>query len=42
MKQKLLSIERARSWGWQASTTLEQGVAKTYTYYLQEAKNERY
>jgi len=42
MKQKLLSIERARSWGWQASTTLEQGVAKTYTYYLQESKNERY
>ncbi len=34
MKQKLLRVDRATSWGWQASTLLEQGVAKTYEYYL--------
>ena len=34
MKQKLLSVERATSWGWQASTSLEQGLTKSYEYYL--------
>jgi GDP-L-fucose synthase len=38
MKQKLVSVERATSWGWQAPTSLEQGLAKTYAYYLEEAK----
>ncbi len=39
MKQKLLSVERASSWGWRAQTSLEQGLTKTYTYYLEEAKS---
>ncbi len=39
MKQKLVSVERATSWGWQAPTSLEQGLAKTYAYYLEEAKS---
>jgi GDP-L-fucose synthase len=34
MKRKLLSVERAKSWGWQASTSLENGLTKTYEYYL--------
>ena len=37
MKQKLVCVERASSWGWQAPTSLEQGLAKTYAYYLEEA-----
>ncbi len=39
MKQKLVSVERATSWGWQAPTSLEQGLAKTYKYYLEEVKS---
>jgi GDP-L-fucose synthase len=39
MKQKLVSVDRATSWGWQAPTSLEQGLAKTYAYYLEEAKS---
>ncbi len=39
MKQKLVSVDRAASWGWQASTPLEQGLAKTYAYYLEEVKS---
>jgi GDP-L-fucose synthase len=34
MIRKLLRVERAISWGWQAPTSLEQGLAKTYEYYL--------
>lgn len=39
MRQKLVSVDRATSWGWQAPTSLEQGLAKTYAYYLEEAKS---
>ncbi len=38
MKQKLVSVARSTAWGWQASTSLGQGLAKTYAYYLEEAK----
>lgn len=34
MKQKLVSVGRQNSWGWQAPTSLEDGVAMTYDYYL--------
>lgn len=34
MKQKLVSIERQHSWGWQASTSLEEGISKSYEFYL--------
>lgn len=39
MKQKLVSVERATSWGWQAPTSLEQGLTKIYAYYLEEARS---
>lgn len=34
MKQKLVSISRQNKWGWQASSSLEDGVAKAYDFYL--------
>jgi len=34
MKQKLVSIERQKTWGWQATTTLEGGISKSYDFYL--------
>jgi GDP-L-fucose synthase len=36
MARKLVDIERQRSWGWTASLTLQQGIEKTYQYYLME------
>ncbi|MES2767740.1 MAG: GDP-L-fucose synthase [Bdellovibrionota bacterium] len=35
MKQKLISIEKIASLGWKSKTSLEQGIKKTYDYYLQ-------
>jgi GDP-L-fucose synthase len=37
MVRKLLSIEKLRQWGWLPSTPLEEGLAKTYRFYLEEA-----
>jgi GDP-L-fucose synthase len=34
MKQKLVSIERQKNWGWSAATSLEEGISKAYDYYL--------
>jgi GDP-L-fucose synthase len=39
MKQKLVSVARQKEWGWEASTSLEDGIAKAYDYYL-EVLNE--
>jgi GDP-L-fucose synthase len=36
MKQKLVSVDRATEWGWKAKTSLEDGLARTYAFYLQE------
>lgn len=36
MKQKLVSVERAMAWGWEAPTSLENGLALTYDHYLEE------
>ena len=36
MKQKLLSVTRQQEWGWEASTSLEEGIRRTYDYYLEE------
>lgn len=33
MKQKLVSIERQRAWGWSPRTGLREGIARTYDYY---------
>ena len=35
MKQKLCSTERADVWGWRASTSLADGIAKTYAFFLE-------
>lgn len=34
MKQKLVSTARQKDWGWQATTSLEEGIAKAYDFYL--------
>lgn len=38
MKQKLVDIDRQRAWGWRASTLLNQGIEKTYQFYLQDSQ----
>lgn len=38
MKQKLASVERQSAWDWSAPTTLRDAIAKTYDYYINEAK----
>ncbi|MFY0312717.1 GDP-L-fucose synthase family protein [Leisingera sp. D0M16] len=35
MKQKLCSTDRQTAWGWQPTTTLRDGIAQTYRYYLE-------
>jgi len=35
MKQKLSSTEKTKAWGWSAPTSLKEGLAKTYAYYLE-------
>ncbi len=35
MKQKLCSTERQTNWGWQAPTSLRDGIAQTYRHYLE-------
>jgi GDP-L-fucose synthase len=34
MKQKLVSVRRQSGWGWLPTTSLEEGIFKTYDYYL--------
>ena len=36
MKQKLIDSRRCTNWGWKAKTTLEDGIAKTYDFFLKE------
>ncbi|GMO69631.1 MAG: GDP-L-fucose synthase [Treponemataceae bacterium] len=36
MSQKLLDITRQTEWGWEASTTLEEGIRKTYDFFIME------
>lgn len=38
MKQKLVSIERQSAWGWHATTSLEDGIAKAYEFYLKSIR----
>lgn len=35
MMRKLVSTDKAQAWGWRAKTSLRDGIAKTYDYYLQ-------
>lgn len=34
MSRKLVSVEKQKNWGWQASHTLHEGIEKTYAFYL--------
>jgi GDP-L-fucose synthase len=36
MKRKLVSVDKSRAWGWQAKTSLQDGLAETYQYYLKD------
>jgi GDP-L-fucose synthase len=36
MKQKLVDVSRASAWGWQAKTSIEEGLRLTYQHYIQD------
>lgn len=36
MARKLVSVERQKTWGWQAQNELRAGIEKTYDFYLKE------
>ncbi|GHV26499.1 GDP-L-fucose synthase [Spirochaetia bacterium] len=36
MSQKLLDVTQQTKWGWQTSTTLEEGIRKTYDFFIME------
>lgn len=36
MAQKLVSTEKQTAWGWQAKTSLKDGLSKTFEYYVSE------
>ena len=36
MKRKLMDVSRATAWGWVAATTLKDGLAQAYEFYLAE------
>jgi GDP-L-fucose synthase len=35
MKQKLVDISKQRAWKWQANMKIQEGIAKTYAFYLE-------
>jgi GDP-L-fucose synthase len=36
MARKLVDVQRQKTWGWSAQSSLQSGVGKTYEYYLKE------
>jgi GDP-L-fucose synthase len=36
MARKLVNVERQKTWGWDAKSSLRQGIEETYSYYLKE------
>ncbi|PLW77843.1 GDP-L-fucose synthase family protein [Cohaesibacter celericrescens] len=38
MKQKLVDVTKSSTWGWQAATSLQEGIALTYDFYLEKEK----
>jgi GDP-L-fucose synthase len=36
MKQKLLDVSRQTAWGWKPAVSLDEGIAKTYEFYLRK------
>lgn len=41
MARKLVSVERAHAWGWQAKTSLRDGLETTYAYYLESVNGRQ-
>ncbi len=35
MKRKVVSVANQKNWGWMPGTSLEEGIRKTYTFYLE-------
>lgn len=40
MTRKVVSIDKQLDWGWQAQTSLSEGIKKTYDYFLQKTTND--
>lgn len=40
MSQKLLDVSRQKNWGWEASTSLEDGIRKTYDFFAKGYSDE--
>jgi GDP-L-fucose synthase len=40
MKQKVVDVSKLTSWGWKAKTSLREGLAKTYQFYLKNFKEK--
>lgn len=38
MKQKVVSVERQKIWGWQPLTALKDGISKSYDFYLKSTQ----
>ena len=38
MKRKLTDVKRLYDFGWQAKTSLTEGLAKTYAFYLEHSE----
>ncbi|HEY0507684.1 MAG TPA: NAD-dependent epimerase/dehydratase family protein [Blastococcus sp.] len=38
MRRKLLNVDLAREWGWEAPTSLTEGLRRTYEHYLEMAR----
>lgn len=36
MARKLVNVDRQKTWGWQAKSSLREGIEKTYSFYLKE------
>lgn len=41
MKQKLIDDSKLQNFGWRYKTSLEDGIQKTYNYYLNEVNNDK-
>jgi GDP-L-fucose synthase len=42
MKQKLVCVKKQQAIGWAPKTTLQEGIAKTYAYYLENVNHEHH
>ena len=42
MKRKLMDVSRATAWGWTAGTSLKEGLAQAYEFYLAEIADKEF